>query len=121
MYAFKWFAEPMMVSGSDDVANSALSNGEVQLYIFLADWCPHCKKAKPEWLNFKSAYDGKQINGQTLKLISVDCTDGTDPLIQKYQINGYPTAFIMNGKQRIDFDSRITEANLVKFINTILD
>jgi len=122
MYAFKWFAEPMMdAQGANDVANASLSQGEVQVYIFLAGWCPHCKTAKPHWQKFKSSFDGKQMNGQTLKLIEVDCTDGTDPLIQKYNINGYPTLFIMKGQQRIDFDSKITESNMIQFVNTILD
>lgn len=121
MYAFKWFAEPMISNpNSDDIANANFRTGEVQVYIFIADWCPHCKKAKPEWLNFKSDYDGKDINGQTLKLIDVDCTDGTDPRIQQYNINGYPTAFMMNGNQRIDFDSKITENNLIQFVNGVL-
>ena len=121
MYAFKWYVEPMIADpNADDVANANFRTGEVQVYIFTADWCPHCKKAKPEWLNFKKSYNGKDINGQTLNLIDVDCTDGTNPLIQKYNINGYPTAFMLNGNQRIDFDSKITESNLVQFVNGIL-
>jgi len=120
-YAFKWFAKPTIDNMSaDNVANANFRGGEVQLYIFVADWCPHCRKAKPEWNSFVTAYNGKTINGHTIQCNTVDCTDGTNPLIQKYQIQGYPTMIMMKGGERVDFDSKITQDNLTNFVNTTL-
>jgi thioredoxin-like negative regulator of GroEL len=123
MYAFKWFAEPMMDGNNasvDNVANANFRGGDAQIYFFFADWCPHCGKAKPHWTNFTSAYQGKSVNGYNVTTIPVDCTDGTDPKIQKYQIQGYPTVIMIKDNQRIDFDSKISEENLTQFINSVL-
>jgi len=120
-YAFKWFAKPIMDNmAADNVANANFRGGEVQIYVFFADWCPHCKKAKPEWNAFEKAFHGKEVNGYTIQCNSVDCTDGTSPLIQKYQIQGYPTMIMIKDGQRVDFDAKITEDNLTRFVNSTL-
>lgn len=121
MYAFKWFAKPVLdTMEANNVSNANFRDSEVQLYIFVANWCPHCTKAKPQWNSFVQSYNGKSVNGHTVQCTTVDCTDGTNPLIQKYQIQGYPTLIMMKGGQRIDFDSKITEDNLIQFVNATL-
>ena len=41
-----------------------INNKEVALF-FSVDWCPHFRKAKPEWYAFKNEYDkeDKLVNG----------------------------------------------------------
>ena len=92
---------------------------DATVYFFFADWCPHCTKAKPQWATFKSAYDGKEVNGSTIKCNEVDCTDGSSPLIQKYGVNGYPTLIMLKNGDQISFDSKITSDNLTQFVNSI--
>ena len=120
-FAFKMFAKPLlgegMGSGRDVSNHNTRSN--IELYFFFADWCPHCTKAKPQWATFKSAYDGKEVNGSTIKCNEVDCTDGSSPLIQKYGVNGYPTLIMLKNGDQISFDSKITSDNLTQFVNSI--
>jgi len=120
-YAFKWFAQPLMVhEGAQNIANSNDRGGEVTIKFFYADWCPHCTKAKPQWKTFKSTYDGKSVNGYTIHCEEIDCTDGSSPYIQQYSVNGYPTLIMLKDNNKIDFDSKITNDNLTKFVESVL-
>lgn len=120
-YAYKMFVTPVFENavGGKDVANANTRGGDVQVYFFYATWCPHCKKAKPEWDSFAKTYNGKTVGNITVQTTTVDCTDGTSPMIQKYQINGYPTVFAIKNGNRIDFDSKITESTLNQFIDAL--
>jgi thioredoxin-like negative regulator of GroEL len=50
----------------------------------------------------------------------VDCTDGTDPLIQKYSINGYPSVIILKDGQTVRFEGKVTKENLEQFVTGTL-
>lgn len=117
-----------------DVANVNNRKGQAEILFFYAEWCPHCKKAKPEWLAFQEKYDKKVINGNELSCKEVDCTDDADnddseiaanqALRDKFDIKGYPTIKLITegeeGKNVIDFDSKITSKGLETFVQSIL-
>ena len=96
---------------------------EMAIYLFFADWCPHCKKAKPEWSKFVSNYDGKIMNGFKVKCIDVDCTNSdlpeTTQMISKFGIETYPTVKLLKDNQFYEFDAKITEKNLEEFVKMI--
>jgi thiol-disulfide isomerase/thioredoxin len=126
----------------DDVANMN-KQGTILIYFFFANWCPHCKTAKPEWTQFKENTDGKMVNGYLIRCIDVDCssdsgadtvtyigkdnndkrtlrTDVTaNQLIEKYGIQGYPTIKMVKDGVTIDFDSKITHSALTQFTETM--
>jgi thiol-disulfide isomerase/thioredoxin len=120
----------------DDVANSSEDvNNYAQIYFFYADWCPYCKKAHPEWIKFKVSTDQKIINGYLLECVEVDCTEdngnvtsdhfdklnvSTSDLITKFNINSYPTVKLVKDGVTIDFDSKVTEASLKQFVESML-
>jgi len=131
-----------------DVANANDRSNNADIYFFYADWCPHCKKAKPEWKNFKSNNDKKVINGYTVNCIDIDCTtdngdvvitnykayDGTDydtnknptpipiaDIIRNFGIDSYPTIKMTKDTYTVDFDAKVTETNLETFINSVLN
>jgi thiol-disulfide isomerase/thioredoxin len=106
-----------------DVANANRNKPEVIIYFFNVDWCPHCKTALPEWDKFKNEYDGKQVNGNILKCVSINCTEENDQvskMINEYKIEGYPTVKMLKDGQKIEFDSKIIHENLEQFVNTML-
>jgi len=120
IFAYKWFIKPTVESlGESDMSNNNRRSSEAQIYFFSADWCPHCKRAKPEWEKFKTAFDNKTIGTYTMKTISVDCTEGDDPLIQEYSIDGYPTVVMMKDNKRINYDAKISFDNLDKFVTDL--
>jgi thiol-disulfide isomerase/thioredoxin len=107
-----------------NVANSNRRNKEVTILFFHANWCPHCKKALPEWNTFVSQNDGKAINGYKIKTVDMDCTEETSDItraINEYKIDSYPTIKMLKDGQVIEFDSKITNSSLNSFVTTMLN
>ena len=91
--------------------------------IFHVDWCPHCKTAMPEWDKVKSKYEGKTINGYKLHFDEHNCTQEspeTNELLDKYNIEGYPTIKLIKDNQVIEYDAKPTESTISQFLNTVL-
>jgi len=120
-YAFKYLYNPSQVNNKyKNVANMPKDgNSAITVYFFFADWCPHCRAAKPEWNIFQSEYNGKTVNDKIIHCEMVDCSDGTDERISKYDIQGFPTVKMINGADVIDFDSKVTSSALEKFVNNM--
>ena len=119
-YAYKTMARPYVDgSQSTDIANYNKQQKEATVYFFYADWCPHCKTAKPEWAKFQANFSSKSMNEYTIQCIPVNCTEETSEnssIIQKYSIDSYPTVKMLKEGTIIDFDSKITEDSLEQFI-----
>lgn len=92
----------------------------VELYLFYTEWCPHCKKTKPEWEQLKKNYSGNNmINGYKLNFIEVDC-DANPELADKFKVEGYPTIKLVKGNQIIEFDAKPDVKTLQQFLSTVL-
>lgn len=109
----------------NDVANANNRNSEAKIYFFHADWCPHCKKAQPEWNAFSNQYDKTIVNGYKIICLDIDCTldppsDKTKELMKTYNISSFPTVRLLKDDTVIDFDSKITNTTLESFVNTML-
>lgn len=129
IYGYNHFYLPWLSSKRySDVANtnpSASGNGgDVTIYFFSVDWCPHCKTALPEWQNFSHNYDGKEINGYVISCIHIDCSIDTDPKIieymETYKIQGYPTIKMVKENKIIDFDAKVTSTALESFVSNMV-
>ena len=96
------------------------AGGDVLIYFFHVDWCPHCKTAAPEWKTFSDNYNGAEANGYTIKCINKDCTEDSNPeiqeLIQTHKIEGYPTIKMIKDGKTIDFDAKVTNHFLEQFV-----
>lgn len=99
------------------------SSKQAELLFFSVDWCPHCKTAKPEWDSVKQEYQGKTVNGYTLVFTDINCTDenaDVERLMNKYNIEGFPTIKLLKDGQVIEFDAKPTKSSLEQFINTVV-
>ena len=105
-------------------AGSSTGNGNTaELMFFYADWCPHCKAAKPIWNDLKAEYENKTINGYKIVFTDVDCSDETDEvkkLMNQYNIEGYPTIKLIKDGQVIEYDAKPSKETLTKFLNVVL-
>jgi thiol-disulfide isomerase/thioredoxin len=107
-------------SGNESSINYSTEDKLAELYLFYTDWCPHCKKAKPEWEKLKNNYsNNKKINGYTLQFIEVDCEANPD-LGNKFNVTGYPTIKLVKGNQVIEFDAKPEVSMLENFLATVL-
>lgn len=101
------------------------SNGskEAELLLFYADWCPHCKTAKPIWNELREEYQNKTINGYSIVFTEVNCTTETaevEQLMNKYKVEGFPTIKLLKDGQVVEYDAKPTKATLTQFLNTVL-
>ena len=101
------------------------SSGEnvAELMFFYADWCPHCKAAKPIWNDLKSEYENKTINGYRVIFTDIDCSEESaevEKLMNQYGIEGYPTIKLIKDGRVIEYDAKPSKETLDKFLNTVL-
>jgi thiol-disulfide isomerase/thioredoxin len=99
------------------------SSNNAELLFFYANWCPHCKAAKPIWNELKSEYENKTINGYKIIFTEIDCSEESaevEKLINQYSVEGYPTIKLLKDGQIIDYDAKPSKETLTKFLNTVL-
>ena len=99
------------------------STNTAELIFFYADWCPHCKAAKPIINDLKAEYENKTINGYKIIFTDVDCSEESDEvakLMNQYSIEGYPTIKLLKDGQVIEYDAKPSKETLTKFLNTVI-
>jgi thiol-disulfide isomerase/thioredoxin len=143
-YSYQTFF--VKVNQNKDHSNIANANNVkpiTTIYFFHVDWCPHCVKAVPEWNAFVEAYNNKEVNGHIVQCYDIDCTDDNgdvtvqfDPttglttnmvptpvkiskLIEKYNIDSYPTIKLTKDNNVVDFEAKVTKQNLIQFVNSV--
>jgi thiol-disulfide isomerase/thioredoxin len=121
----------------DFVANKEFESGggdseekykEARLMYFYADWCPHCKAAKPHVDEIKSIYDasssGKRVNDYAIYFEYVDCSDSNDAVViekmDKYNVEGFPTIKLKYDGKVADMDAKPDKETIELFLNTML-
>ena len=132
IYIFVKFALPLL--NKQGKANKEYNNASgnkgfgnvAEILFFKADWCPHCKKAAPEWGELQNIIKpGSTINGYTIKYTVVDCTDDKAPGIQeklsKFKVEGFPTIKLLKDNEVIEFDAKPEAKTLENFLNSTLN
>jgi thiol-disulfide isomerase/thioredoxin len=125
---YYFYLRPVMKATyrANDGVNEGNSNNEdtnVELLFFSADWCPHCKTAKPIFNEFSAEHKNKAINGYVVQFTEINCTNESNEsskLMDKYNIEGFPTIKLLMNGQIIEFDAKPTKENLTQFLNTVL-
>lgn len=108
---------------SEQVPSGGSSNNTAELLFFYADWCPHCKAAKPIWNDLKTDYENKTINGYKIIFTDIDCSEETsevEKLMNQYSVEGYPTIKLIKDGQVIEYDAKPSKETLTKFLNTVI-
>ena len=84
------------------------------LVLFYADWCGHCKKLKPDW-----DAAAKDANKEETKMIKVNCGEGTKEdkaIMEKYNIDGYPTIIIFDNGTPSTYEGGRSKADLLAIV-----
>lgn len=136
IYLYRTYAPGALASkNSKNVANANIRNvegatgstGTLEVMLFNVDWCPHCVKAKPDWISFVQQYDGKVTNGFQVTCVGgkegINCTNSDDPsvkkMVSKYEIKGYPTLIFIENGTVVTFDAKINKNNMDDFMKKL--
>ena len=126
IYVFKFnILESFNNSYTPNSANSGeeLSSDPIEIYLFFANWCPHCKVAKPDWDKVSEKYNNKLIKGKKIIFTDINCTEESaenTKMMTKYKVEGFPTIKLIKDGQVIDFDAKPTQTNLEQFLETVI-
>jgi len=123
MYYISPSMKPKYHPNNEQVPAGQNNGKSAELMFFFADWCPHCKAAKPIWNELKSEYEHKTINGYQVVFTEIDCSEETaevEKLMNQYSIEGYPTIKLLKDGQVIEYDAKPSKETLTKFLNTVL-
>lgn len=110
-------------ANSEHISIDQPNGKNAELLFFFADWCPHCKTAKPIWNDLKTQYENKTINGYKVIFTEVNCSEETaevDKMMNQYNIEGYPTIKLLKDGQIIEYDAKPSKDTLNQFLNTVL-
>jgi thiol-disulfide isomerase/thioredoxin len=122
VFAYNKFIKPGMSApykANKEFAEAGSDDREAVIYYFTASWCPVSKRVFPQWEKFVGDYDGKNINGYTLRTRVVDCEKEPE-LADKANIEGYPTVKLMFGNQVVEYDANVKYETLVEFVESSL-
>ena len=125
-YYFYYVAPSMKTQykpNSERVPNGTMPSNKAELLFFYAEWCPHCKTAKPIWNELKTEYENKTINGYQIIFTEIDCSEESaevEKMMNQFSVEGYPTIKLLKDGQIIEYDAKPSKETLTKFLNTVL-
>ena len=120
-YIFKSYIKPKLSEHklNKEFINKENNSEDIRIMYFYTEWCPYCKKAKPEWSKFQTYIDNITRNlDYNIYLTTINCDKQKD-LADKYNIEGYPTVKLIYKSDVYDFDAKITKNNLIEFLESI--
>lgn len=105
-----WVAYRLYVSFS--IKSEGFASAGTTFTMYYADWCGHCKSAKPEFqkLGATQTIAGKPV---TIRMVNPetqpDAAAGAD-------IRGYPTIVLMNGGSKVEYQGERSYAGFLSFL-----
>jgi hypothetical protein len=71
----------------------------------------------------KAEYENKTINGYRIIFTDINCSEETaevDKMMNKYNVEGYPTIKLLKDGQVIEYDAKPSKDTLTQFLNTVV-
>jgi thiol-disulfide isomerase/thioredoxin len=102
------------------------SQVDIDVKLYHATWCGHCKVFKPEWEAFESSINNKKIKHRNVGF-SADAIESSNvtknDTVNGQPIEGYPTIKITVSKgghsEEINYMGKRTAAELTDFMNVL--
>lgn len=84
----------------------------VELMLFKAEWCGHCKNFLPVWNTLQKDY-GNKYTFTTYDL------DNDKEVFDKWEIKGYPTLIINNRGKLMDYNGPREMEDMIDLMNAL--
>jgi thiol-disulfide isomerase/thioredoxin len=116
-FAYTWYAKPAIANKNiQNMANINQRDQTTEIYFFYADWCPHCKSAKPEMeaLVAKGVMD---INGTKCVVRMIQPEQQPEEAKGK-PIKGFPTFLLeTTDGETVEYKGQRNTAGYLSFLN----
>jgi|TARA_R110002074_G_scaffold2138_4_gene12540 thiol-disulfide isomerase/thioredoxin len=91
-------------------------NNKLNVYFFYTNWCPYCKKARPEWNKFIKDVENHKLLVQNfdVNFIEVDAEKDTH-LAKEFKIDAYPSIKIEKNGNIYNYDAKPDSKHLMEF------
>jgi thiol-disulfide isomerase/thioredoxin len=97
------------------------NNDDVLIMLFKTEWCPHCKKALPEWYKFVDYIDElNETIDYTIRSSIIDC-DKQEDIANKYNIESYPSIILLYKNKTYYYDASADKDNLITFLESSIN
>lgn len=108
--------DPTLFVPNDEYKQQNSLKKECDIILFSAKWCPYCKKMEPEWIKYTNSFHNINYTVNFKKILEDD-----DPLlIEKYNIESYPTIILVKDGLSYEYDSNFSKESMDLFIETIM-
>jgi thiol-disulfide isomerase/thioredoxin len=107
----------------DGFANTVTSlppanSNEIQVVVFFAPWCGHCKNFQPEWNKLHSVTHDNKVNGKVVKCLAVN-GDTSPEISSQYGVQGFPTIKMINGSDVTDYEGSRDKVGILQAVNEL--
>lgn len=96
----------VMVGGGNETVD------KVDVFLFKAEWCGHCKAFKPTWENLQNKYNNK-YNFHTYD------NDKNEKEMVEWEIRGFPTIIAKKGDLATEYRGPRDEESLLNFFDSL--
>ena len=127
-YVYRYYVEPRL--NPDFVPNKEFlpeeeekTDGPAKIVYYFVKWCPHCKKATPEWNKVKEELNGKNVNGVQIYFEDVDCEKNAESKARadENNISCYPTIKLYKADDTVvEYNAKPEADTLKEFLHTTL-
>ena len=117
-WAYKFYVDPILnknyIPNKEFISND--SGNQIDIFYFYTLWCPYCKKAESEWIEFKTNIESNNIYMTNYKInfYKIDCDKEVD-LAKKYKITAYPTIKLVKNEKIYNYEAKPDHKNLMEF------
>lgn len=98
-----------MERNNNELVISGGGNNDKQIYLFKADWCPHCTSIKPIWEELEKE------NKDKIKFITYDSVKHAKEIVS-FNIEGYPTIILKVGYKSFEYVGPHDKLSIKEFI-----
>jgi thiol-disulfide isomerase/thioredoxin len=104
---------------SDDKTEKFQDSARNELYIFYADWCGYCQRAKGDFEKVAKQLASKEINGKKIEVRMVN-GDKEPEITKDFDVKGYPTVILVKDSRRYTYEGSRTEKEIMTYLESMM-